>query len=44
MYICKRCHDQEYRGASEGHFRASGFRRCEECGKMILPGRTVYIV
>ena len=44
MYVCKRCSDQRYGGASRIHFRVRGFRRCEECGKMILPGKKVYVV
>ena len=44
MYVCKRCCDRKYGGASKSHFRNWGFRRCEECGKMIRPGKTVYVV
>ncbi len=44
MHVCKRCHDREYKGTSGSHFPTRGFRRCEECGKMIRPGKTVYVV
>ena len=44
MYVCKRCHDREYKGTSESHFSSGRFMRCEECGKMIRPGKTVYVV
>lgn len=44
MYVCKRCHDQKYKGTSGSHFPSRWFRRCDGCGKMIRPGETVYVV
>jgi NAD-dependent SIR2 family protein deacetylase len=43
MRVCKRCHDCKYQGTS-GSFRSRWFMRCEECGRMIRPGKMVYVV